>query len=37
LRQLGWTPEISLDQTLADILQFWRTQSQESSGRCSAA
>jgi GDP-4-dehydro-6-deoxy-D-mannose reductase len=32
LRQLGWTPEIPLEQTLADILQFWRTQSRESSG-----
>jgi GDP-4-dehydro-6-deoxy-D-mannose reductase len=30
LRQLGWTPEIPLEQTLADILQFWRTQSRES-------
>jgi GDP-4-dehydro-6-deoxy-D-mannose reductase len=36
LRQLGWTPEIPLEQTLADILQFWRTQSQESSGCVSA-
>ena len=36
LRQLGWMPEIPLEQTLADILQFWRTQSRESS-ECSAA
>jgi GDP-4-dehydro-6-deoxy-D-mannose reductase len=36
LRQLGWTPEIPLEQTLADILQFWRTQSRKSSGCCSA-
>lgn len=36
LRQLGWMPEIPLDQTLADILQFWRTQSRKSSGCCSA-
>jgi GDP-4-dehydro-6-deoxy-D-mannose reductase len=32
LRQLGWTPEIPLEQTLADILQFWRIQSRESLG-----
>jgi len=31
LRQLGWTPEIPLEQTLADILQFWRTESQGAS------
>jgi GDP-4-dehydro-6-deoxy-D-mannose reductase len=36
LRQLGWTPEISLEQTLADILQFWRTQVRASS-ECGAA
>jgi GDP-4-dehydro-6-deoxy-D-mannose reductase len=36
LRQLGWTPEIPLEQTLADILQFWRTESQESSNWASA-
>jgi GDP-4-dehydro-6-deoxy-D-mannose reductase len=36
LRQLGWTPEIPLEQTLADILQFWRTQSRELSG-CAGA
>jgi GDP-4-dehydro-6-deoxy-D-mannose reductase len=36
LRGLGWTPEIPLEQTLADILQFWRTQSRESSGRATA-
>jgi GDP-4-dehydro-6-deoxy-D-mannose reductase len=36
LRQLGWTPQIPLEQTLADILQFWRTQSRESSGFVSA-
>jgi GDP-4-dehydro-6-deoxy-D-mannose reductase len=36
LRGLGWTPEIPLEQTLADILQFWRTQSRESSG-CATA
>jgi GDP-4-dehydro-6-deoxy-D-mannose reductase len=26
LRSLGWTPEISLEQTLQDILQYWRSQ-----------
>jgi GDP-4-dehydro-6-deoxy-D-mannose reductase len=36
LRQLGWKPEIPLEQTLADILQFWRAQTLESS-ECSAA
>jgi GDP-4-dehydro-6-deoxy-D-mannose reductase len=30
LRQLGWKPEIPLDQTLLDILQFWRAQALES-------
>lgn len=29
LRQLGWKPEIELDRTLSDILQFWRTQCKE--------
>ena len=23
-RELGWTPEIPLDQTLADLLDYWR-------------
>jgi len=36
LRQLGWAPEIPLEQTLADILQFWRTESQESLNWASA-
>lgn len=31
LRQLGWSPEIPLEQTLADILQFWRAESRECS------
>jgi GDP-4-dehydro-6-deoxy-D-mannose reductase len=26
LRQLGWTPTFSLDQTLADTLNYWRKQ-----------
>jgi GDP-4-dehydro-6-deoxy-D-mannose reductase len=26
LRSLGWTPEIPLEQTLQDILQYWRSQ-----------
>jgi GDP-4-dehydro-6-deoxy-D-mannose reductase len=26
LRQVGWTPTFSLDQTLADTLDYWRKQ-----------
>ena len=25
-RELGWTPEISLDRTLADLLDYWRKE-----------
>jgi GDP-4-dehydro-6-deoxy-D-mannose reductase len=31
LRHLGWSPEIPLERTLEDILDFWRVQSQTSS------
>jgi GDP-4-dehydro-6-deoxy-D-mannose reductase len=31
LRQLGWMPEIPLELTLRDILQFWRVEFRESS------
>jgi GDP-4-dehydro-6-deoxy-D-mannose reductase len=28
-REVGWTPAISLDQTLADLLDYWRKQVQQ--------
>jgi GDP-4-dehydro-6-deoxy-D-mannose reductase len=28
IQKLGWTPEIPLDQTLADLLEFWRENSE---------
>jgi GDP-4-dehydro-6-deoxy-D-mannose reductase len=27
-RELGWKPEIPLDQTLADLLDYWRKEVQ---------
>jgi GDP-4-dehydro-6-deoxy-D-mannose reductase len=31
IKKLGWTPKISLDQTLAELLDFWRSDSQRAS------
>jgi GDP-4-dehydro-6-deoxy-D-mannose reductase len=28
IRKLGWTPQISVEKTLTDLLEFWRTNSQ---------
>jgi GDP-4-dehydro-6-deoxy-D-mannose reductase len=28
-RQTGWRPEIPLEQTLADLLEFWRRHSEK--------
>ncbi len=28
-RELGWKPEISLDQTLSDLLDYWRNKSED--------
>jgi GDP-4-dehydro-6-deoxy-D-mannose reductase len=32
LRQLGWTPEISFQDTLRDILEFWRNKAAQTQG-----
>jgi nucleoside-diphosphate-sugar epimerase len=29
IQKLGWTPQISLDQTLAELLEFWRHDSEK--------